>query len=178
MDWEIKSRSTACEITGKIFEEEQSFYTVLIDTPEGLARQDMCVDAWKNFKRQEVTIVSYWKSAFKGEPEAEPEAFQKEDAEGELRRLLKSLNPNDAKVCYILALLLERKKLLKPRERTELNGADMIIYEHVKTQETFVVPDPKLKLQEIAELQMALDLSSTRVFSKDGATEKGPERVS
>ena len=50
--------------------------------------------------------------------------------------------------------MLERKRLLKEVEnRTANNGELLRIYEHVKTGEVFVVPDPQLRLDQIGGVQ-------------------------
>ena len=55
---------------------------------------------------------------------------------------------------YILAVMLERKKSLKEIEvmRAE-DGAITRIYEHAKTGEVFIIPDPQLRLDQIANVQ-------------------------
>ena len=55
------------------------------------------------------------------------------------------------RLVQFLALMLERKKLLRPRGRS----ADGLrnIYEHAKTGEIFVIPDPELRLDQVAEVQ-------------------------
>jgi hypothetical protein len=54
---------------------------------------------------------------------------------------------------YILALMLERKRLLKEVETKEADGGLTRIYEHVKTGELFIIPDPQLRLDQMAEVQ-------------------------
>jgi hypothetical protein len=55
---------------------------------------------------------------------------------------------------YLLAVMLERKRILKEVEvkRAE-DGALTRIYEHGKSGEVFVVPDPQLRLDEIEQVQ-------------------------
>jgi hypothetical protein len=54
------------------------------------------------------------------------------------------------KTAYILALLLERKKLLKPLP-SEKKG--LLLYEHPKTGELFMVEDPGLNLTDLEATQ-------------------------
>ena len=56
---------------------------------------------------------------------------------------------------YILALMLERKRLLRPMEPRPdgAGGGKLLVYEHVRTGETFVVADPGLRLDQVAEVQ-------------------------
>jgi hypothetical protein len=57
-------------------------------------------------------------------------------------------------VRYILALMLERKRILKEREvKRGEDGTLTRIYEHPKTGDIFVIPDPELRLDQVAEVQ-------------------------
>jgi hypothetical protein len=50
--------------------------------------------------------------------------------------------------------MLERKRLL--RETDSQHGPDgqlTRVYEHTKTGEVFIIPDPQLRLDQIAEVQ-------------------------
>jgi hypothetical protein len=50
--------------------------------------------------------------------------------------------------------MLERKRLLKQIDsRRGDDGQTTLIYEHVKTGEVFVIPDPELHLDQIASVQ-------------------------
>ena len=55
---------------------------------------------------------------------------------------------------FILALMLERKRLLKPIEVKEEDGKRVHLYLHAKTGEVFVIPDPGLHLDQIEAVQM------------------------
>ena len=55
---------------------------------------------------------------------------------------------------YILALMLERKRILKEREvKRNEDGTLTRIYEHMKTGDIFIIPDPELRLDQVAEVQ-------------------------
>ena len=45
---------------------------------------------------------------------------------------------------YVLAILLERKRTLKQVDIRETAEDKILIYEHVKTGEAFIIPDPRL----------------------------------
>ena len=50
--------------------------------------------------------------------------------------------------------MLERKKLLKEIEtKNAPDGQLTRIYEHTKTGEVFVIPDPQLRMDQIAQVQ-------------------------
>lgn len=164
MEWNIKSRSEVCQQTGRPFRDEELFYTVLNDTVEGIVRLDLSEEAWPEFQHSSDEL-SFWKSLFKASPPAAQEAVGKEDAESELRRLLAEPDAADAKVCFLLALLLERKRILKARERYAREGKKFVLYEHMGTQETFIVPEVEFKLADLDLLREELNRQNSRIFT-------------
>jgi hypothetical protein len=164
MEWNIKERSEVCSVTSTPFQEGDIFYTVLLEEKCELMRHDMSVEAWE-LRKESLRPLSFWRSVFKIESQAGHDALGKEDAESELRRLLALNDPANKKVCYLLALLLERKRILRAREHTNIEGKSTVIYEHVQTQETFIIPEVHFKLNEVEAVQNELKTSS-RIFFK------------
>ena len=55
---------------------------------------------------------------------------------------------------YILAVMLERKRVLVERDvQIRPDGVKLRIYEHKKTNEIFTIPDPALRLDELQSVQ-------------------------
>ena len=152
IDWNIKSRSNTCQATGEPFQEGDFFYTLLFRNDTGYERQDVSEAAWEEQKEDAEKPVPFssWRSKYEVPPPPPPETLAKDDAEGMLRHLLSSNDPQHLKACYILALMLERKKILKPLEASD---ESTLFYEHVSTGETFIVKDPHLSLENLLEVQ-------------------------
>ena len=148
-DWEIKSRAHQCSRTGREFAEGEFFYTILVREGEGFLREDMSEEAW-NERNENIQPFSFWRSKY--EPPAPPPAdpLPRDDAEGLLRRLIQENAPAYSNVRYILALMLERKRVIRPLESSD---DDMLVYEHLATGETFVLANPKLSFERIPEVQ-------------------------
>jgi len=148
-DWEIKSRGHVCTRTGVPFEEGQYFYTLLVRTAEGFQREDICEDAWKA-RNDNIAPFSHWRTKYVPPTPPPPEALPKADAETLLRRMVSERNPAHARATYILALMLERKRLLKPLESAD---DDALVYEHPASGDTFIIPNPRLSLDQIEDVQ-------------------------
>lgn len=151
-DWEIKRRAEACAVTGRPFEDGEELYTLLYMEKGGLRREDLSEEAWKA-RNENIQPFSFWRSRFEPPPPPAPETLAKETAEDLLRRYVEENDPAHENARYILALMLERKRLLKPMEEKETDGRRILIYEHAKTGEVFVVPDPGLRLDQIEAVQ-------------------------
>ena len=70
-----------------------------------------------------------------------------------LQRFIEEDEPATENARYILALMLERKRILAPTATKEVDGNKMLFYENKKTSEVFIVRDPELRLDELAQLQ-------------------------
>ncbi|HLW35774.1 MAG TPA: hypothetical protein VKS98_08960 [Chthoniobacterales bacterium] len=149
-DWAIKERADACAATQRPFEAGEYFYTLLFRDAEGFRREDLSEAAWKN-RNENIQPFSFWKTRY--EPLAEnPETLGKENAEELFRRLIKSENP-PANACYVLAAMLERKRVLKQIKTESAEKGRLLIYEHGASGDVFIVPDPGLRLDELESVQ-------------------------
>ena len=153
-DWSIQSRGVACSVTGIPFDAGQYFHTLLFDDKTVLRREDLSEEAFKQRAPDAPQPFSHWRSKFEPAPPKAPEALGKQTAEDLLRKYMADPNPGLANVRYILALMLERKRQLKELEvRKNEDGSLTRIYQHGKSGEVFVIPDPGLKLSQVAEVQ-------------------------
>jgi hypothetical protein len=149
-EWAIKHRADACAVTQRPFTPGEYFYTLLFHDPNGYRREDVSEEAWRN-RNENIQPFSFWKTRY--EPLPEPtEPLKKETAEELFRRLLASENP-PANACYVLAAMLERKKVLKQVKTEEAANGRVLIYEHAPTGDVFIVPDPGLRLDQLKGVQ-------------------------
>jgi len=148
-DWDIKARGHNCSKTGREFVEGDFFYTLLYREAEGFRREDLSEEAWAE-RNENIQPFSFWRSRYEALPPPEPEALPKDDAEGLLRQILAEGNPANRNAAYILALMLERKKVLLPAESAE---PELLVYHHAATGEIFVVQNPGLSLDQIPAVQ-------------------------
>ncbi len=152
-DWTIQSRSPHCTVTGIAFNEGEYFYTLLFNEKEGFRREDMCEEAFKN-RGDSPAPFSFWRSKFEPPPPSAPEPVSRQTAEDLLRTYMLESDTGHANARYILALMLERKRLLREVEvKRGGDGSLTRIYEHVKTGEVFVIPDPQLRLDQVEQVQ-------------------------
>ncbi len=154
IDWSIQSRADRCSASNESFRDGEYFFTVLYDEKTGFRREDLSEAAWAERSKEGVQPFSFWRSKFEVPPPAAPEALGKETAEDLLRRYMSDSAPEHANVRYILALMLERKRQLKEIETKHGDDGSLTrIYEHSKSGEVFVIPDPQLRLDEMAAVQ-------------------------
>ncbi len=152
-DWNIKSRSTACSACQENFVDGQPYHTRLIFLEQDYSRGDYCEKCWA-VEAGAQPRYSSWKGFFKSPPTEPDHRIKKETAETLLRELIEKGDPAQASVIYILAVMLERQRMLVEREIKNVeNGTRVVVYEHKKTGETFAITDPQLKLTELDAVQ-------------------------
>ncbi len=155
-DWNIQIRNDSCASCQKMFEAKTACFTVLVRNADGYQRQDWCGLCWENsggaMIREKAGVVSLWQGTYEPPAPPPPDPLPKEDAESILRRMMARHDPLESEAKYILAVMLERKRIFKHRE-TRLSSPPMLVYEHTGTGEVFMIEDPQLKLDRLEEVQ-------------------------
>ncbi|MGI8967307.1 MAG: hypothetical protein ACR2H1_14655 [Limisphaerales bacterium] len=155
-EWNIQARAHGCQVCKKPFADQEPYHTLLFEEKEILERLDICEACWKSqFSEggnERKNFISYWQGIYEAAPPA-PDPIQKERAETLLRNLMEENNPKHEAVCFILAVMLERKRLLKIKEQLHRDGQRIFIYEQPKTGDLFTIADPDLQLNQLDEVQ-------------------------
>ena len=115
-EWNIQSRASACEACALPFADKQPLHTLLFDEhAEFLRRMDVCDACWQSQfsdgARERKGFISHWQGIYEVPPAA-VDAIQKDTAETLLRKLIEQNDPRYAPAGYILAVMLERNRLL------------------------------------------------------------------
>lgn len=157
-DWNIQSRAHQCHECENAFVDQQSYRTLLLKDEEGLRRVDLCGDCWnKKFSgdfKQRAGFLSVWQGTYEAPPPPTPDAIQKDTAESLLRKLVERNDPELHSASYILAVMLERKRIIKVKhEFRDDAGRRVQVYEQPKTGDVFTIPDPELQLDQLEAVQ-------------------------
>ncbi len=157
-EWNIQSRAHVCEACAQPFADRQPFHTLLYDEKtDYLRRMDVCDACWQaqfsDGARERKGFVSHWQGIYEAPPAQPPDAIQKENAETLLRKLIEQNDPRYVPAAFILAVMLERKRLLKVKEQIQRDGRRVFIYEQPKTGDIFTITDPDLHLNQLESVQ-------------------------
>jgi hypothetical protein len=151
-EWNIQSRALECAASGRPFEKGERIFSALYWREGQYARVDLCAEAWAA-RNDNIEPLSAWQTDFVPPPPPEPETLRKDDAESLLRRLVAENAPVTRNARYILALMLERKKVVRQIERQRQEGLSVLVYEHLPSGEVWLIEDPGLKLGELTSVQ-------------------------
>jgi hypothetical protein len=157
MDWQIQARSKACANCGTLFGEGDAYCCLLAESGDELERRDYCAPCWEASSSaflEASPAISTWQGTVPPKLVPPDEPIKRTTAETLLHKYLHSTGPDEKSFCFILGLILERKRLLRRRQvvRDEHRGARLVVYEHARTGESYVIEDPGLSLSELDEV--------------------------
>jgi hypothetical protein len=175
-EWNIQSRGHQCFVSGHAFSEGETFHTVLIEQRQGFERLDVSVEAWKTHGAEILgrpRLISHWHGIYHAPPQRPPEAIRKDDAESLLRKLLELRAERFGAACYILAVMLERKRVLKVKTQLREQGRRVFVYEQPSTGDIFTITDPDLQLSQLDQVQREVADLLANGLPLDGGTHRG-----
>lgn len=161
-DWNIQSRAHACSACEQPFADKAPYHTALFENADGLQRSDVCQACWEGgvqaAMRSRKEFISHWQGVYEAPPPPDAEPIQKENAESLLRKLIEQDDPRHIPAGYILAVMLERKRILKVKEELQRDGRRVFVYEQPKSGDVFTIIDPDLQLDQLEAVQREVSL--------------------
>ena len=159
-EWNFRSRGHICSFCEKPLVDKAPLVSALKETTGGYERFDCHPECWKTAEKDWVPF-SQWDGVYF--------APKKEDAGELLRKLMTLDDPAMKNVVYVLAVMLERSKILVERDAKELeDGTIRRVYEDRKQGDTFVILDPRLRLENLGEVhqQVVALMSGTKTLGE------------
>jgi len=160
MELNLHPLATKCYVSGREFAEGDRVVCYLVREADGLTgRRDLLESEDANLEKP-AEVYCRWVLSYKprkGEENAD--RTLKMTAENLFVTLADPLNPpNDANtpLLQFLALMLERKKILKPRGQTP-DGARNV-FEHARTHQRYEIPVGELNAEFFVQIQGKLDV--------------------
>jgi hypothetical protein len=159
-EWHVRACATACAGCRRPFADGEKVLTRLLAAEGGWGylREDRCAECAKKTPVDGPGVLSAWRAAYVA-PERKVEPVAHETAEGLFRDLLSADDPAKRPVVFILAVLLERRKVLveKSVSEEEGTGGKIRVYAHRKTGEAFWLRDPGLKDDDLPAIQAEVE---------------------
>ena len=154
--WHVRSRSRECAATQRAFIDGETIVTALFPDPEssGYVRRDFCLDAWQNAPEDAEKPFSFWKTTFSGPAaSAAVDPIERLSPEEILVRLVEEDEDHTENTRYILAVMLERQKILRETDSQRTPNGILRVYEHRKTGEVYLIRDPDIPLSQVESVQ-------------------------
>ena len=174
-EWNIRSRGHFCSICQKPLVDRAPVVSALRETAGGYERFDCHPECWKAAERDWEPFSQWDGVYFAPVREERKEPLKKEDAGELLRKLMTLDDPAMKNVVYVLAVMLERSKILVERDaKGQDDGTIRRVYEDRKNGDTFVILDPRLRLENLGEVQQQVValLSGTKTLGEVAVEEE------
>ena len=174
-EWNIRSRGHVCTICLQPLVDKAPVVSALREVQDGYERFDCHPECWKTHERDWEPFSQWDGVYFAPVKETKQEPLKKEDAGELLRHLITLDDPAMKNVVYVLAVMLERSRILVERDAKALDdGTIRRVYEDRKQGDTFVILDPRLRLDNLAEVQQQVValLSGTKTLGEVSSEEE------
>jgi len=181
-DWNLRSRSNVCHRCAKPFADGEGCRSAVVGfeaplvqellaekiaaqakatksaKPPDYVRFDFCKMCWRQLGP--VEWISVWQGEYAAPEPPAPDPLPRETAESLLYTLVEAENSVEhTRVIFILAVMLERKKILiERRVERGRDGSVVRVYEHKKSGAVILVVDPNLQEDEITGVQREVDV--------------------
>ncbi len=154
--WHVRARGRECAATQTAFSEGETIVTALFPDPEssGYLRRDYCIQGWTDHQASGETAFSFWRTTYAIPTGNEkPNPVEKLSAEEILRRLIDEDEDHTENTRFILAVMLERQKILRETDSQRTPSGIIRVYEQRKTGEIYIVKDPDIPLSQVEAVQ-------------------------
>ena len=152
-EYEISHRTGVCFVTQRTLNEEQEFYAVLFEKPEGFDRRDYSLDAWQGPPEG---YFCYWKSRVPKNEEKKKLLVDNDVLINLFIRLEDTEEPVKKHFRFVLALILMRKRLLKYESTTLENEQEYWRMRRTGEDTRFLVLNPRLTDEQIEAVSKEL----------------------
>jgi len=154
--WHVRSRARCCAATQRPFADGEPIVTALFPDPEssGYLRRDFSLEAWAARTDDDQPPFSFWRNSYTApiDPSGN-DPVKKLSAEELLARLVEEDEDHTENTRYILAVMLERQRILRETDHQRTPDGIIRVYENRKTGDIFIVRDPNIPLDEVEDIQ-------------------------
>lgn len=154
--WHVRSRSRQCAASGRPFVDGEPIVTALFPDPEsgGYQRRDYGAAAWQARTGEETAPFSFWKNTYSSPLDrGDEDPAKKLSADDLLARLVEEDEDHTENTRYILAVMLERQRILRETDNQRTADGIIRVYENRKNGDVFIVRDPDIPLDQVEAVQ-------------------------
>lgn len=152
MEIEIPKSSKKCALSGREFAEGEVYYSVVLSAGEGFKRQDIGGKEWTGPPEGAVAV---WKSQV---PRRETQRTRMAPNEV-LWKFFSELAATQSRpeMLYVLALLLLRRRILRPEEEAAPGDHSMLVCYSPRDEQTYRVAAVDLTEEQVQAVEQELD---------------------
>jgi hypothetical protein len=152
-DWEVSKPLGFCSGTGRKIEYGEEYFAALVQTDDGLSRQDFCSDYWQENKPD---VFCFWRTRLP-EPDQKKHIFVDDEMlMAFFERLAEETEQEKINFRFVLALILMRKRRLKYESSEKQDDQETWRLRIAGGKQIVEVINPHLTEEEIEQLSSQL----------------------
>jgi hypothetical protein len=149
-DYQIQPPTRRCAATGRELNAGERYFSVLREQDGKMVRQDFSAEAWQGPPEG---AFSFWAGKVPAQEQARKVVIDDDMLMECFQRLEGQTEPAKVNFCYVVALLLMRRKRLKFDAVKTRDGQEMLQLRCARSGKMYEVVNPRLTEQEMAEVQ-------------------------
>lgn len=152
MEWTIAPAPRRCFDCCVEFAEGQEYFSALIDTGAAFERRDHCPSCWHN-TADRAAAFSFWKTRVPRKQEQTRLLADDDVLWDFFLRLQDDPDPARQQFCYLLALILMRRRALKFEDVEKDGGREFLVLRTPRQQRRFRVLNPNLTEEQLDQVK-------------------------
>jgi len=152
-DYEVARSGGTCCITGRPFEEDEPFYSVVVETADGFERRDYCADAWTGPPDD---AICHFKTHMPRKQAPKRTFVDESVLLTFFDRLQEATEPAKQRFRFVLALILLRKRILRYENSRREGDGETWVLRRVGDRSRQEIFNPGLSEGEIGEITSQL----------------------
>ncbi|HVP11556.1 MAG TPA: hypothetical protein VMV94_10255 [Phycisphaerae bacterium] len=152
-EYEISRTTGRCSVSGRPFTEEETFHTVLFETPQGYERRDISEECWQG---PPPDSVCHFLAQLPRKEKPHKTFVDDEVLLDFFKRMGATDDAHKLRFRFVLSLILMRKRLLKYERTIRREGTEVWEMRLVRDKSVYKVQHPSMNDAEIEDLTREL----------------------
>ncbi|HMB95225.1 MAG TPA: hypothetical protein VKK61_04225, partial [Tepidisphaeraceae bacterium] len=153
--YDVSRAGGKCHITGNVIEPGSKFMAALRETPIGLERLDISLEAWQTFDRKDV--LAFWQSVMPSPQQVNKKLFVDDQVLCELfERLASAEEPAKLNFRFVLGLILMRKRMIVYENTRHADEKEIWQVRFRGREDLLDLINPRLNEQQVMEVSQQL----------------------
>ena len=153
-NYEVARPGGKCALTGRDILPGDKFFAAVRETPIGLERADIHLDAWKDYPRE--GILAFWQSVMP-QPNAKKKVFVDDEVLTQIfERLADTEEPAKLNFRFVLGLVLMRKRIIVYEKTRKEAAREIWVVRFRGKEELWDLVNPQMDEQQIAQVTSQL----------------------
>jgi hypothetical protein len=173
MDYSIRRSSDRCGACAHAFEVHEALYSTVRLESEEPARRDYCVECFQALPRDPSVEFAFWRTRRTADGRAR-RAIDFNSLRDLFFRMAEQHGDEYRKLCYLLGLVLIRKRFVRLEEFVTEDGRDFLVVSTPHRPEALRLEAPSLMPSEFGELRDKLRALLDIDFEDEGGVSASP----